>query len=404
MKENKAHVINVSESVKWIGILDYDIVTFDVVMETKYGTTYNSYFIDADKKTIVETSKEKYWGTYEQKIRAVVNPEEIEYIVLNHTEPDHSGNVRNLLNIAPNATVVASGNAIRYLKDMIGPEFPHMVIKHGQTLDLGNKTLQFVGAPNLHWPDSMFTYLKEENILFTCDAFGCHFCHEEMFDDKVGNFDDAFEYYFDVILKPFGKFMLKAIERIKDLEIDIICPGHGPMLRKDWKKWVEVSRQYSEESLKRPKNPQVYIPYVSAYHKTGLIAEKIAEGVKLAGDIDVEIMDIETTPLGEVDEKIGRSSGILVGSPTINQNILLPIYKLFAVVNPLRDKGKLAAAFGSYGWSGENKDLIEANLKNLKLKIFDEGIFVKFSPNAEDEQMCIEYGKAFGEEILKSSE
>jgi flavorubredoxin len=404
MNKNKTHVINVSKSVKWIGILDYDIVTFDVVMETKYGTTYNSYFIDADKKTIVETSKEKYWATYEQKIRAVVNPEEIEYIVLNHTEPDHSGNLRNLLNIAPNATVVASGNAIRYLKDMIGPEFPHMVIKHGQTLDLGNKTLQFVGAPNLHWPDSMFTYLKEENILFTCDAFGCHFCHEEMFDDKVGDFDDAFKYYFDVILKPFGKFMLKAIERIKDLEIKIICPGHGPMLRKDWKKWVEVSRQYSEESLKRPKKPQVYIPYVSAYHKTGLIAEKIAEGVKQAGDIDVEVMDVETTPLGEVDEKIGRSSGVLVGSPTINQNILLPIYKLFAVVNPLRDKGKLAAAFGSYGWSGENKDLIEANLKNLKLKIFDEGIFVKFSPNAEDEQKCIDYGKAFGEEILKSSE
>ena len=404
MEKVNVHTLDVSESVKWIGILDYDIVTFDVVMETKYGTTYNSYFIDADKKTIVETSKEKYWDTYERKIRAVVNPEEIEYIVLNHTEPDHSGNVRNLLNIAPKAKVVGSSNAIRYLKDMIGPEFPHMIIKHGQTLDLGNKTLQFIGAPNLHWPDSMFTYLKEENILFTCDAFGSHFCHEEMFDDKVGSFDEAFKYYFDVILKPFSKFMLKAIEKIKDLEIGMICPGHGPILRKDWKKWVETSKQYSEEALKRPDKPQVFIPYVSAYYKTGLIAEKIAEGIRLAGNIDVEIMDVETTPLGEVDEKIGRSSGVLVGSPTINQNILLPIYKLFAVVNPLRDKGKLAAAFGSYGWSGENKDMIEANLRNLKLKIFDEGIFVKFSPNADDEQMCIDYGKAFGEELLKSSE
>lgn len=404
MEKVNVHTLDVSESVKWIGILDYDIVTFDVVMETKYGTTYNSYFIDADKKTIVETSKEKYWDTYERKIRAVVNPEEIEYIVLNHTEPDHSGNVRNLLNIAPKAKVVGSSNAIRYLKDMIGPEFPHMIIKHGQTLDLGNKTLQFIGAPNLHWPDSMFTYLKEENILFTCDAFGSHFCHEEMFDDKVGSFDEAFKYYFDVILKPFSKFMLKAIEKIKDLEIGIICPGHGPILRKDWKKWVETSKRYSEEALKRPERPQVFIPYVSAYYKTGLIAEKIAEGIRLAGNIDVEIMDVETTPLGEVDEKIGRSSGVLVGSPTINQNILLPIYKLFAVVNPLRDKGKLAAAFGSYGWSGENKDMIEANLRNLKLKIFDEGIFVKFSPNADDEQMCIDYGKAFGEELLKSSE
>jgi flavorubredoxin len=404
MNTTNNHTLDVSESVKWIGILDYDIVTFDVVMETKYGTTYNSWFIDADKKTIIETSKEKFWDTYQQKIRGLVNPEEIEYIVINHTEPDHSGNIRNLLNIAPNAKVVGSGNAIRYLKDMIGPVFPHIVVKHGQTLDLGNKTLQFIGAPNLHWPDSMFTYLKEDKIMFTCDAFGSHFCHEEMFDDKVGNFDDAFKYYFDVILKPFSKFMLKAIERIEPFDINIICPGHGPILRTNWKKYVALSKQFADEALKRPVIPQVFIPYVSAYHKTGLIAEKIAEGVQQSGKIDVEVMDIETACLGEVDERIGRCSGLIVGSPTINQNILLPIYKLFAVINPLRDKGKLAGAFGSYGWSGENKELIETNLSNLKLNVFDDGIFVKFSPDAEDEQKCINYGKAFGEELLKAHE
>jgi flavorubredoxin len=398
---NENGIVEVTKDVQWIGILDYDIVTFDVVMETKYGTTYNSYFIDADKKTIIDTSKEKFWEEYHKKILAVTDPNEIEYIVVNHTEPDHSGNLRNLLKIAPNARVVGSTNAIRYLKDMIGPDFPHEVVKHGQSLDLGNKTLQFIGAPNLHWPDSIYTYLKEDQLLFTCDSFGCHFCHEEMFDDRVGNFDDAFKYYFHVILKPFSKFMLKAIERIEPLDIQMICPGHGPILRSEWKKYVEISRQYSLDAVEYPEKKRVFIPYVSAYHKTGGIAEKIAEGIRATGDIEVVVQDIETTSLGELDEQIARSSAIIVGSPTINQNILLPIYKLFALINPLRDKGKLAGAFGSYGWSGENKQMIETNLKNLKLNLLEEGIFVKFTPDAEDEEKCLQFGRIFGNALLE---
>jgi flavorubredoxin len=394
-------ILPVSSSVKWIGMLDYDIVTFDVVMETKYGTTYNSFFIDAEKKTIVETCKEKFWDQYLAKIKAVVNPEEIEYIVINHTEPDHSGNIRNLLNIAPKARVVGSGNAIRYLKDMIGPEFPHLIVKHGQTLNLGDKNLQFIGAPNLHWPDSMYTYLKEEQVLFTCDSFGCHFCHEDMFDDMVGNFDDAFKYYYDVIIKPFSKFMLKAIDKIRPLDIRVICPGHGPILRSNWKHYVDISEQYARQAVEFPENHRVFIPYVSAYHKTGTIAEKIAEGIRQSGDVEVIIQDIETVSMGDLDEQITRSSAIIVGSPTINQNILLPVYKLFALINPLRDKGKLAGAFGSYGWSGENKQMIESNLRNLKLNLYDEGIFVKFTPDEEEEKQCIAWGRNFGEALLK---
>ncbi len=398
MKDN--HIIDISNDVKWIGMLDYDIVTFDIVMETHYGTTYNSFFIDAEKKTIIDTVKERFWDDFLTKITSLTDPKEIEYIIVNHTEPDHSGNLRNLLNVAPNATIVGTGNAIRYLKDMIGPDFPYMIVKDGQTLDLGNKSLQFIGAPNLHWPDSMYTYLPEDKLLFTCDSFGCHFCSEEMFDDEVGNFDDAFKYYFDVILKPFSKFMLKAIEKIRPLDIKMICPGHGPILRSHWKKYVEVSEKYAEEALQVQEKHRVFIPYVSAYHKTGVIAETIAEGIREAGDVDVEVQDVEVTPIGELDEQIARSSAIIVGSPTINQNILLPIYKLFAIISPLRDKGKMAGAFGSYGWSGENKKMIETNLANLKLKFFGEGIFVKFTPDGEELEKCREYGKAFGEALL----
>lgn len=394
-------ILNIGNDVKWIGALDYDIVTFDVVMETEYGTTYNSFFIDADKKTIVDTVKEKYWDEFLAKITSLTNPSEIEYIIVNHTEPDHSGCLKKLLEVAPGAVVVGSGNAIRYLNDIMDIEFPHLIIKDGQTLDLGNKSLRFIGASNLHWPDTIYTYLEEDKILFTCDSFGCHFCNEKMFDDEVGNFDDAFKYYFDVILKPFSRFMLKAIDRIRHLDIQVICPGHGPILRTNWKKYVEISENYAIEALKVQEKFRVYIPYVSAYHKTGVIAEKIAEGIRQAGKIEVDVQDIEKTPIGELDEHLARCSAIIVGSPTINQNILLPIYKLFATINPMRDKGKLAGAFGSYGWSGENKKMLETNLANLKLNLIQEGLFVKFTPSGEEIEKCLEFGREFGKALLK---
>ncbi|MBN1338444.1 MAG: FprA family A-type flavoprotein [Bacteroidales bacterium] len=393
-------IMRVTDDVKWIGILDFDIITFDVVMETKYGTTYNSYFINADKKTIVDTTKEKFWGTWLDKLKQVVNPAEIEFVIVNHTEPDHSGNLRHLLNLAPKAKVVGSGNAIRYLKDLIGPDFESIVVKDGDTLDLGNKTLHFIGAPNLHWPDSIYTWLPEDRALFTCDSFGCHYCDDKMYDDEVGDFDDAFKYYFDVILKPFSKFMLKAIEKIKPLEIKVVCPGHGPILRTKWKKYVDLSEKYALEAVEFPEKHRVFIPYVSAYQKTGRLAGKIAEGIRQAGQIDVEVVDIENASMGELEEQVTRASGIIVGSPTINQNILFPVYKLFAAMTPLRDKGKLAGGFGSYGWSGENKKMIETNLANLKLDYFGEGVFVKFTPTQDEEEQSIAYGKAFGEALL----
>ena len=402
MADNK--ILTVSPSVQWIGVFDHDIVSFDVVMETKYGTTYNSYFINSRKKAIIETVKEGFWDIYYEKLKKLTDPAEIEYIILNHTEPDHTGSLMNLLKAAPNAKVVATGNAIRYLKDMIFDDFKYIIVKDGYTLDLGDKTLQFISAPNLHWPDTMYTYLAEEKVLFTCDSFGAHFCHEAIFDDLVGDFDEAFKYYFDVILKPFSKFMLKAIERIKVLDIKVIATGHGPILRTDWQKYVTLSEKYAAEHLELPIKHKVFIPFVSAYHKTGLLAQKIGEGVRLAGDINVEILDIEKATIGELDQKVAESAALIVGSTTINQNILLPVYKLFSVISPLRDKGKLAGGFGSYGWSGESKDLIKSNLDNLKLKYFGEGVFVKFSPDMEEQQQAVDYGKAFGEALLAGSE
>ncbi len=398
MPDNK--VIKITDNVSWVGVLDRDIVTFDVVMETKYGTSYNSYFIDAARKTVVETVKEKFWDTYLAKLKQVVVPEEIEYIVVNHMEPDHSGCLSRLLEIAPRARVVGSGNAIRYLRDLLGFEFPHLIVKDGQTLDLGKLTLQFVAAANLHWPDSIMTYLQEEKLLFTCDIFGEHYCNEGMFDDVVGDFDDAFRYYFDVIMKPYSKFMLQAIDRIRPLEIAAVLPGHGAVLRKNWKKYVDLSEKYAKEALNSQQANRVFLGYVSAYQNTGTIAGMIAQGIKEAGEIDVDLCDIEKMDHGTIEKKISQASAILLGCPTFSQNILMPVYQVFALINPIRDRNKPAAAFGSYGWSGEGAKIMTSAMSNLKLRVLDDGLMIKFTPHHDMQEKCIEYGRKFGRFML----
>jgi len=402
-KEDKK-VIGITQDVSWIGILDYDIVTFDIVMETEYGTSYNSYFINADKKAIIETAKEKFAGSYIDKIKQLADPSEIEFIIFNHTEPDHSGSLKHVLDLAPGATVVGSGNAIRYLNDMYDFSFKSMVVKDGDTLDLGNKTLRFISAPNLHWPDTMYTYLEEDKLLFTCDSFGAHYCDDSLFDDLTGDFDDAFKYYFDVILKPYSKFMLKAIDKIRPLAIDAICTGHGPVLRKNWKKYVDLSGKYAGEYIENTRGDRkkrALITFVSAYGYTREMAESIGKGIASGGDIEVKTLDIELIELGDLEAEIVKSDALLVGSPTINQNTLLQVYKLFSVINPLRDKGKPAAAFGSYGWSGEAPGIIAANLKSLKLKVMDDNAAFKFRPGEETKKELEAYGKRFAE-IMQS--
>ena len=397
-------IIDVTSDVKWIGILDYDIRTFDIVMHTDFGTTYNSYFINADKKALIEVTKEKFNETYFRKLRSVTDPEEIQYIILDHTEPDHSGSLRLLLDLAPSATVVGSGNAIRYLEDIVNTPFKSLVVKDGDTLDLGNKTLRFISAPNLHWPDSMFTLLVEDKVLFTCDVFGAHYCSSEMYSDFNGKYMESFKYYFDIIMRPFSRFMLKAIEKIKPLELDFICPGHGPIHKKNLRKAIKLSEKYADHYMQivsEKSKMNILIAYVSAYGYTKDAAHLIAEGILETEGITVDITDIENIPLGELESKLIKSDGLLVGSPTINQNTLLPVYKLFALINPIRDKGKLGGAFGSYGWSGESPKIILENLRMLKLKIFEETAAFKFSADNNKRENLIEFGRNFAQRYIQ---
>ncbi|HLN21548.1 MAG TPA: FprA family A-type flavoprotein [Bacteroidales bacterium] len=397
-------VVDITSDVKWIGIRDYDIKTFDIVMSTEFGTTYNSYYINAGKKAIVEVAKAKFSDTYINKLKSVCNPSELSYIILDHTEPDHSGSLGLILDLAPEAVVVGSGNAIRYMEDIINVPFKSLVVKDGDTLDLGNKKLKFIAAPNLHWPDSIYTYLEEDKILFTCDSFGAHYCTEEIYSDFSNDHLSAFRYYFDVILKPFSRFMLRAIDRISQLDIDFICSGHGPVHRgESVSKAIDLSKQYSSDymELTRTDGRRILVAYVSAYGYTKDAAELIAATMHGWDGIEAIAIDIENISLAALESEIIRSEGIIIGSPTINQNTLLPVYTMFALINPIRDRGKLAGSFGSYGWSGEGAKIINDNLKLLKFNVpFDPCMF-RFSPGGLKTGAIKEFGNNFATKFLE---
>lgn len=407
MEKKDDRIIDITDDVKWIGILDYDIKTFDIVMTTEYGTTYNSYFINAGKKALVEVSKEKFSERYFDKIRKVTDPAEIDYIILDHTEPDHSGCLRQLLSLAPSATVVGSGNAIRYLEDQLNIPFRSLVVKDGDTLDLGNKTLKFISAPNLHWPDSIYTWLEEDGILFTCDSFGAHYCKYEMSDDINSDYLSAFKYYFDVILQPFSRFIIKAIEKIKPLDIKHICPGHGPILSKNHRYFVDLTNKYALDYINdttEKARRSILIAYVSAYGYTKQAAEIIRSGILETDNFRVEMADIEHIDLNELGSLLATTDAFLVGSPTINQNTLLPVYKMFALINPIRDRGKLAGAFGSYGWSGEAVKIITETLRSLKLKMFEETAEFKFQPSGPKEENLKDFGRKFARRFAEENQ
>jgi flavorubredoxin len=396
-------IVKIKDDVSWIGVLDYDIVTFDIIMSTDFGTTYNSYFINAEKKAVIEAVKDKFSDVHVSKLAALTNPAEIKYIILDHTEPDHSGNTGKLLDLAPDATIVGSGNAIRYMADILNRPFKSLIVKDGDTLDLGNKTLKFISAPNLHWPDSMFTYLVEDKVLFTCDFFGAHYCDPGMFSDFSDDYLNSFKYYFDVILKPFSRFGLRAIEKIDGLAVDVICPGHGPVHRDNISEVIKMTENYvkrylSATSIKDVKN--VLVTYISAYGYTKKMAEHLSEGLKGHSRINVILRDIETSTLGDLESDLVLADALLIGSPTINQNTLLPVYKLISAINPLRDKSKPAGAFGSYGWSGEAPKLISDMLRNLKLRVYEEPVAMKFYPGEDKSLTLIEFGRKFADFVI----
>jgi flavorubredoxin/NADPH-dependent 2,4-dienoyl-CoA reductase/sulfur reductase-like enzyme len=395
--------VKISKDFLWVGSLDPGLRVFDIIMETEFGTTYNSYVLKGTEKTaLFETSKAKFFDSYLETLSDAVNVQDIDYLIVNHTEPDHSGSIEKLLEINPGLRIVGSSTAINFLKEICNKDFGYTAVKNGDELSLGDKTLRFISAPNLHWPDSMLTYVPELETLVTCDVFGCHYSSErvtnEHLEDEVG-YLRALRYYFDNIMGPYTADILKAIEKIKDLSVKIIAPGHGPVLVKEPRKIVDIYREWA--SVKNPNvKKTVVIPYVSAYGYTEMLALRIAEGVRDAGNIDVKLHDLVTTNSEEVLADVAWADGILFGTPTIVGEALKPIWNLTTSMFSKTHGGKFASAFGSYGWSGEGVPHIMERLAQLKLRVYGEGLRFKFKPNTANLRDAYEFGYGFGSSVL----
>lgn len=396
--------LELKKNFYWTGVLDPDLDVFDIIMYTEFGTTYNSYLIKGSEKTaLFETAKAKYMDQYVESLQSLTDIGDIDYIIVNHTEPDHAGSAARLIEMNPDIQLIGTGTAIRFIKEITNTDFNSTTVKNGDTLSLGDKTLRFITAPNLHWPDTMYTYVEEDKTLITCDSFGSHYSFDGILHSKITDEEGymrTLKYYFDNILGPFKKYLLSAVEKIKDLDIDMICPGHGPVLDDDPWKIVEICRGWADETNPNEKKT-VVIPYVSAYGYTKELADKITEGIKAAGDLDVKLYDLVYADADEVKEQLYWADGILFGTPTILGEALKPVWDLTTGMFAGTHGGKIASAFGSYGWSGEAVPHIIERLKQLKMKIYGEGLRVKFKPSEDQLKEAFDFGCGFGQSVIE---
>ena len=395
--------LELKKNFHWVGNLDPDLRIFDIIMQTEFGTTYNSYILKGSERTaLFENTKIKCLDEYLGKVGSITQIESIDYLIVEHTEPDHAGSIETLLEINPGIKIVGSATAISFLKEIVNRDFTAIPVADGDTLSLGDKTLRFIMAPNLHWPDTMFTYIEEDRILVTCDCFGCHYSYEGITDETITDQEGylrALRYYYDNIIGPFKSFALAAIAKIKDLSVDMIATGHGPVLVKDPHKIIALYTEWSTE-VNPNKKKTVIIPYVSAYGYTAQLAVKIAEGITASGDIDVRSYDMVYSDQGKVMDELYWADGILLGTPTMIGEALKPIWDLATLMIARTHGGKLASAFGSYGWSGEGVPNIVQRLKQLRMKVYGEGFKVRFKPNPVQLQDAYEFGYNFGMSVL----
>jgi len=397
--------IKIKDGIYSVGVLNPNLRIFDVIMKTDYGTSYNAYLIKSEKNVLIETVHPRYYEEYFENIASVINPHEIDYVIMNHNEPDHSGALEKLFEIAPQIQVLTSQAGSIYLKNITNnPNINVRAVKDGEKLDIGGgKVLTFLNAPFLHWPDSMFTWLESDKITFTCDFLGSHYCEPRLFDNYVTymlRYETAFEGYYNAIFGPFKPYVLKGLEKLNALDADYICTSHGPILTKGT--FLEKAKErYLKWSIKKPRENK-YIPifYCSAYSNTQLLAEKIADGIKSElPQAEIEIFDINEHDHSELAHKINECDAFLIGSPTINRDAVYPVFNLLASVDAINTKGRLAGAFGSFGWSGEAVPMLIERLKSLKLDVFEAGVTCRFIPSKEEIINAIEYGKRFAEKL-----
>jgi flavorubredoxin len=387
--------VELKEGVYWVGVVDWNIKKFHGhEYSTHRGTTYNAYLIIDKKIALVDT----VWGPYAsqmiENMNKIIDVDKLDYVIANHAEVDHSGGLPELMKLIPNATVVVSDKGRESIPKHFHQDWNFKVVKTGDSISLGENSLVFVTAPMLHWPDSMFTYLTGRNILMPNDAFGMHYASSGRFNDEVDMievYQEAIKFYAN-ILTPFSDLVIRKIDEFKKLNIpvDIIAPSHGIIWRKDP---LQIVNKYYEWASGGNDGSAVII-YDTMWNATEKMAQAIAEGLAKEG-VKFKLFNMAVSDRNDVLTEVFKTKGIIIGSPTLNNGLLPTIKPILEDLKGLKFRNKVGAAFGSYGWSGENVKLIEETLEKAKIKILQEGIKFKWQPTEEELGKCVEFGRGF---------
>lgn len=384
-----------SDHVYAVGVMNPSLRVFDIVMESRYGTSYNAYLITGEKNVLIETVHEDYFDEYLDNIQEIIDISAVDYLIMNHTEPDHSGSIRRLLALNPRLTLLCTPAANKYLKEICNMEYQANLVKDGELLELPGCTLRFIVAPMLHWPDSMFTYIEEKGILFTCDFLGAHFCEPRVLDRHVKYkeaYEGEFEYYFQGIFGPFKTFVAAGLKKLEGLDISMICPSHGPVLVEYIQERLAQYDAWSSPAEKTVKKAVVL--YASAYGYTAQLASAAYQGIIEGTGCSATLVDMVTTPVEETAALVAEADILLVGSNTINRDAPGIVWSILSRVDAVNTKGKAAGVFGSYGWSGEAGEMIRTRLSQLKYTVADTCYRVVFRPTEQNLAEMAEYAKS----------
>nr|WP_242470881.1 FprA family A-type flavoprotein [Thiocystis violacea] len=393
--------------VHWIGALDPTLRSFDIILRTANGTSYNAYLVRGETGVaVIDTVKAGFADDFFARLESVARYDEIRVIVLNHLEPDHSGALPELMRRAPQARLYISTRAPGMLKALLKPHedqpLEFQTVGTGDEVDLGGRTLRFLHTPFLHWPDTQCTYLVEDGVLFSGDVFGCHHCDGRLFNDRCGDFRFAFDYYYAHIMRPFKTHVMKALKLIEPLPLKIIAPTHGPILRDRPRRYLTRYRELSSASFtERLDSDQktLIVFYMTSYGNTARMAEAIRAGAEEQSGVRVSLYDLEGGELQPFVDLIESADALVLGSPTINGDAVKPIWDLLSSLAVIDLKGKLGAAFGSYGWTGEAVRMIEDRMRGLKMRVPLAGLRIKLIPTDEELETCRAFGRALAAAI-----
>ncbi|MER3492677.1 MAG: diflavin flavoprotein A [Mastigocladus sp. ERB_26_2] len=396
-KRLTVQVVDIAEQTTTIRSLDWDRDRFDIEFGLQNGTTYNSFIIRGEQTALVDTSHEKFRQLYLDSLKNQINPADINYLIISHTEPDHSGLVKDVLQLAPDVTVVGSKVAIQFLEDLVHQPFKRRIVKNGDRLDLGNgHELEFVIAPNLHWPDTIFTYDHKTQILFTCDAFGLHYCSDDTFDEDLEAISPDFEFYYECLMAPNARSVLSALKRMGELEkIGMIATGHGPLLYHNVEELTGRYRSWSQSQTKAETTVGVF--YVPGYGWSDRLAQAISNGITKTG-VAVELVDLKTADLQELREIVGRCAGIVVGTPPVSNPAAQTA--LSTVLGSAKEK-QAVGIFESNGGDDEPIYPLMNKFRDLGLTPAFPAIQIRETPTENTYKLLEEAGTDLGQWVTR---